>query len=43
MIGCKCLPGFYIKWKEGEKGQDRGERESVCVREAECCGKRKIA
>jgi hypothetical protein len=46
MIGCKGRPGyFYIKWKEGEREQDSGEteRERVCVREAECCSKRKIA
>jgi hypothetical protein len=39
------LPGlFYIKWKEGkESGIAERPRERVCVREAERCGKRKIA
>jgi hypothetical protein len=46
MIGCKGLPGFFcVKQKEGEREQDSGEteRECVCVREVEHCGKRKIA
>ncbi len=34
---------FYIKQKEGEREQDSGETERVCVREVEHCRERKIA
>jgi hypothetical protein len=34
---------FYIKQKEGERELDSGETDRECVREAEHCGKRKIA
>jgi len=34
MTGCKCLPVFYIKPKEGEREQDSGETESVCERQS---------
>jgi hypothetical protein len=47
MITWKGLQGFFlnIQWKEGEREWNGGgtERESVCVREAEHSGKRKIA
>ncbi len=43
MIGCKGLPGFYIRWKEGGREQDSRETERECVWEAEYCSKRKIA
>jgi hypothetical protein len=34
---------FDIKWKEGEREQYRRGTEREWVREAECCGERKIA
>ncbi len=34
---------FYIKQKEGEREQDRGETERVCVQETEHCREREIA
>jgi hypothetical protein len=34
---------FYIKQKEGDREQDSEETEREWVREAEHCGKRKIA
>jgi hypothetical protein len=34
---------IYMKWKEGEREQDSGEKERECVREAEHCRKRKVA
>jgi hypothetical protein len=45
MIGCKCLPVFSISnQKKGEESKiAERQRESVCVREAEHCGRREIA
>ncbi len=34
--------GLNIQWKEGERELDCGKTESVCVREAEHCDKKKV-